>query len=78
MNFASKEVSITQYEYKKLIGRIIEKFGTRKKFAESIGMSENSMSLKLNGKTGFSRDEIARWGKILDIDVSEYGDYFFT
>lgn len=69
---------ITHYEYRKLIGRIIEKYGTRKAFAEKIGISENSMSLKLNGKTGFSRDEMARWGELLDIDISEFGDYFFT
>lgn len=69
---------ITHYEYRKLIGRIIEKYGTRKAFAERIGISENSMSLKLNGKTGFSRDEMARWGELLDIDISEFGDYFFT
>lgn len=68
----------TQYEYRKLIGRIIEKYGTRRKFAEVVGFSENSMSLKLNGKTDFSRDEIARWAQLLDIQVSEIGDYFFT
>ena len=68
----------TQYEYRKLIGRIIEKYGTRKAFAEAVGISENSMSLKLSGKTGFTRDEIARWGELLDIDVSDFGDYFFA
>lgn len=78
LNFATKGVMITHYEYRKLIGRIVEKYGTRKAFAEAIGISENSMSLKLNGKTGFSRDEMARWGKLLDIDVSEFGDYFFA
>lgn len=67
-----------QYEYRKLIGRIIEKFGTRKAFAEAVGISENSMSLKLNGKTGFSKDDMIRWGQLLDIDVSQFGDYFFT
>ena len=68
----------TQYEYRKLIGRIIEKFGTRKRFAEEVGISENSMSLKLNGKTGFSREDMLLWGELLDIDVSEFGDYFFA
>lgn len=68
----------TQYEYRKLIGRIIEKYGTRKAFAEKLGISENSMSLKLNGKTGFSQDEMTRWGELLGIDVSEIGDYFFA
>lgn len=66
-----------QYEYRKLRGRIVEKYGTNKKFAEAVGISENSMSLKLNGKTGFSRDDMLAWGKLLDISVPEFGDYFF-
>lgn len=69
---------ITQYEYRKLIGRIVEKYGTRKEFAKVLGISENSMSLKLNGKTGFSREDMVRWGELLDIDVNEFGAYFFT
>lgn len=69
---------ITQYEYRKLIGRIVEKYGTRKEFAKALGISENSMSLKLNGKTGFSREDMVRWGELLDIDVNDFGAYFFT
>jgi len=69
---------ITQYEYRKLIGRIVEKYGTRKEFAKVLGISENSMSLKLNGKTGFSREDMVRWGELLDIDVNDFGVYFFT
>lgn len=66
------------YSYNKLIGRIIEKFGTRKRFAEAINISENSLSLKLTGKTGISQEDVDRWAKLLDIEVSEYGSYFFT
>jgi transcriptional regulator with XRE-family HTH domain len=69
---------ITQYEYRKLIGRIVEKYGTRKEFAKVLGISENSMSLKLNGKTGFSKEDMIRWGELLDIDVNDFGAYFFT
>lgn len=36
------------------------------------------MSLKLNGKTDFSRDDMLKWGELLGIDVSEFGDYFFA
>jgi hypothetical protein len=71
-------VIVTQYEYRKLSGRIVEKFGTRKKFAEALGISENSMSLKMTGRTGFSREDMLRWGELLDIDVSDFGDYFFA
>lgn len=66
------------YEYRKLIGRIIEKFGTRKAFAEYLKLSENSMSKKLNGVTAFSQDDIVTWCEALDIDISEAGVYFFA
>lgn len=66
------------YLYTKLKGRIVEKFGTRKAFCEILGLSENSMSLKLSGKTGFSQKEIIVWAEHLDIPTEEFGDYFFN
>ena len=39
------------YTYNKLRGRIIEKYGTQEKFARELGVSKNSLSLKMNGKT---------------------------
>lgn len=65
------------YDYSKLTGRIIEKFGTRKRFAEELGLSEVSMSNKLNGKSGFSQAEITTWGKTLGIAEKDFGLYFF-
>ena len=41
------------YKYDRLRGRIIERYGSQEKFAEIIGISSNSMSKKMNGKTGF-------------------------
>lgn len=66
------------YEYRKLKGRIIEKFGTRKAFAEYLKLSENSMSKKLNGITSFSQSDIITWCEALDIDISDAGPYFFA
>lgn len=66
------------YEYRKLIGRIIEKYGTRKAFAEYLGLSENSMSKKLNGITAFSQNDIEIWCNALDIELSDAGVYFFA
>ena len=39
------------YNYSKLKGKVIEKFGTRDKFASALNISRDSVSLKLNGKT---------------------------
>ena len=37
-----------KYNYGKLKGRIIEKFGSQKAFAEKLGWSEGKLSKKLN------------------------------
>lgn len=66
------------YKYAKLKGKIIEKYGSQGKFAEQVGLSETSMSKKLNYKSGFSQDEIEMWSELLDIERNEYGEYFFT
>lgn len=66
------------YTYNKLRGRIVEMFGTQEKFADELGISKNSLSLKMNGKTGFSQADIRKWSKLLHIEDSEIGAYFFT
>ena len=67
-----------KFEYKKLKGRIVEKYDTREKFGEAIGLSNTSMSLKLNGQTSFSQADVIKWCKALDIDLHDVGDYFYT
>ena len=66
------------FQYAKLKGRIIEKFGTQGEFAKEIGISEVALSKKMNCKTSFSKDDIQKWCEKLDIDVSEIGSYFFA
>lgn len=66
------------YKYDRLRGRIIERYGSQEKFAEIIGISSNSMSKKMNGKTGFSQRDIVRWSELLGIDKSDYSEYFFS
>ena len=68
------------FDYSKLIGRIIEKFGTRRAFAEAYGISENAMSQKLSGKMAITTDDIKAWCKpeFLDIHSDRIGAYFFT
>lgn len=66
------------YDYSKLSGKIIEVCGTRANFAELIGLSENSVSCKMNGKVGWSQKQIEKARKVLGINASEISDYFFT
>ena len=65
------------FTYNKLRGRIVEKYGTHERFSKALGISKNSLSLKINVKTGFSQGDIIKWSELLDIEVDEIGEYFF-
>lgn len=66
------------YKYNALRGKIVEKFGSQGNFAEKLGISENSVSRKLNCKIGFSQKDMVEWGELLSIPQEEYSSYFFT
>ena len=66
------------FDYSKLKGRIVEKFGTQAAFSKAFGMSENSFSMKMNNKSRFTTDDIVKIVAMLDIPIDEIGLYFFT
>lgn len=66
------------YNYSKLLGRIVEKIGTQSNFADRMGLSERTISLKLNGKVGWKQCEIVKACEVLSIEDSEIPAYFFT
>ncbi len=65
------------YDYRKLRGRIIEKYGTLKGFAADMKWSERTLSLKMNGKVFWKQPEITKAAKLLDIPTNEIMGYFF-
>lgn len=65
------------YNYSKLAGRIVEKFGTQANFANAMNLSERSMSLKLNNKVDWRQSEILEASKLLDFAQVEIPEYFF-
>lgn len=67
-----------QFDRQKLAGRIVEKFGTRRKFAEAVGLSESAVSYKLNGRVKISAEDIYLWSSedLLDIPAEMIGDFF--
>ncbi len=65
------------YDYSALWGAIYKKCGTQAVFAEKIGLSERSVSLKLNGKIGWKQAEIDRACTVLEIPKKSIPDYFF-
>ncbi len=65
------------FDYSRLKGRIREKLGTQKKYGEMIGLSDRSVSLKLDNKRPFTQQDIVKSVTVLDITISEIPLYFF-
>ena len=66
------------YNYKKLLGRIVEKIGTQSCFADKMELSERTISLKLNGKVSWKQSEIAKACEVLEIKDEDIPAYFFA
>ncbi len=64
--------------YPKLRGKIIECYGSISAFSEKAGISGTQMSKKLNGKAGFSQNDIIHWSELLGIDLKDVGIYFYA
>ena len=65
------------YDLNKLKGRIVEKFGTQGSFAQAMGMSGRTLSLKLDNKVDWKQTEIVKACKLLEIPDDKIADYFF-
>lgn len=65
-------------DFSKLSGKIVEKYGTQYNFAIALGLSERSLSLKLNNKVGWRDEEMERAIDLLDLDLKDIPAYFFT
>jgi len=68
------------YDYSKLKGRVTEKLGSLKKYAEMLSLSDTALTNKLKNKTAFSQDEILKSMEkdVLDIPEIDVSLYFFT
>ena len=67
-----------EFDYSKLKGRIKEVLGTQEVYAEKIGLSRTSLSLRLSGKLEFTQQEIRKSCDALEFEPSEILAYFFT
>lgn len=66
------------YDYSSLLGRITEKCGTQYNFSIAMGLSERTISLKLNDKVSWKDDEILKAIAVLEIDPKDISKYFFN
>lgn len=67
-----------EFNYDKLSGRIIEMFGTRYKFAEAMGWSERTLSLKMNCNRFWKQPDIYKAICLLKLTEEDIPAYFFT
>ena len=68
------------FDFSKLRGRIVEKFGTCAAFAAAVGLPESAISNRLNNRVQIDAEEILLWSRpeILDIPAEEIHVYFLT
>lgn len=63
--------------YNKLLGKIVEVYGTREAFVKDTGLSRQSLRDKLNGKADWRQKEIIKMCDLLGIPYEEIPVYFF-
>ena len=66
------------YDYSKIKGKIKEVCGTQHDFAQALGLSDTSLSYKLNNISSFTRDELDIAVRVLNLKKDEIWDVFFT
>lgn len=54
------------------------KYKTISNFSEVLETSSTNISIKLNNRSGMSREEIMTWCELLDIDKADIGRVFFS
>jgi transcriptional regulator with XRE-family HTH domain len=67
-----------RFNHSKLLGKMRECGITQEQLAKAIGKSEYSLNKKLNNKSKFDSVEMLSIGKVMNIPVDEFGEYFFT
>ena len=61
-----------------LRGRIIERYGSQKAFAEAVAETPQSISAKLNGRAEFTEGAVRRWSSALGIETGDIGEFFYA
>lgn len=69
-----------EFDYSKLRGRIVERFGSCVNFCNVANISRSALSARLKNQIPFRSEEIYKFSspELLDIPGNEIVDYFFT
>lgn len=65
------------FDYSKLRGKIVERYGNQYTFAKAMNWSERTLSLKLNGERIWTQKDICNAIDLLDIPKKKIAEYFF-
>ena len=63
------------FDYSKLKGKDVEKFGTQLNFIKQISMSEPTFIKKINGEGYFTQKEICEILYVLQVELNEFSIY---
>lgn len=66
------------FDYSKLKGKIVEVFNTQICFADAMGWSERTLSLKMNGIRAWKQPDICKAISLLKLTTEDIPAYFFT
>lgn len=66
------------FDYSKLKGRIVEKYGSQAEFAKAMNWSERTLSQKITGKIAWKQTDICMGIELLGLSESDIQEYFFT
>lgn len=66
------------FDYNKLRGRIIEKYGSQVEFAKAMQWSERTLSNKLTGKSVWKQTDICKAICLLGLKECDIQVYFFS
>ena len=65
------------FDYSKLRGRVVEIFNTQSCFADAMGWSERTLSLKMNGLPPWKQPDICKAIRLLRLTADDIHGYFF-
>ena len=66
------------FDFSRLLGKIIERYGTRQSFADAIGITPTTIGSKLDGDRTWTQDEIIAACDLLGIEYTDIPSYFFV
>ncbi len=66
------------FDYSELRKKIQSVYGSQESFAFKMEMGRSTLNLKLNNKSEWGQDEIAKALNLLDIPKEKISFYFFT